>query len=203
MTYVQVHCPDYQGVDVVRYGKQRHGPQRYRCNNTDCPRHMFLLRYQNQGRLPAVKHQMVDMALNGSEIRDTARVLRVSPTTVIHTLKKKSQAYSTSMKACSSVLMLSKCRSSSPTKSLAAGLGEYGTTVNDVNPGFMDTVRDYETHPGVTPEYSAQRARERHPIKRQPRPDELAFAVAFLCSERAGAITGSAIHVDGGAKMLG
>ena len=29
------------------------------------------------------------MALNGSGIRDTARVLRVSPTTVIHTLKKK------------------------------------------------------------------------------------------------------------------
>ena len=26
MTYVLVHCPDCQGVDVVRYGKQRHGP---------------------------------------------------------------------------------------------------------------------------------------------------------------------------------
>src|SRR5215510_10375004 len=41
MTYVLVHCPDCQGVDVVRYGKQRHGPQRYRCNNPDCPRHIF------------------------------------------------------------------------------------------------------------------------------------------------------------------
>ena len=41
MTYVLVHCPDCQGVNVVRYGKQRHGPQRYRCNNTDCPRHIF------------------------------------------------------------------------------------------------------------------------------------------------------------------
>ena len=89
------------------------------------------------------------------------------------------------------------------TKSLASGLGEYGITVNDINPGFMDTIRDYETHPGVTPEFSAARAREMHPIKRQPRPDELAFAVAFLCSDRSGAITGSALHIDGGAKMLG
>ena len=31
-----------QGVDVVRYGKQRHGPQRYRCNNTACPRRFSL-----------------------------------------------------------------------------------------------------------------------------------------------------------------
>ena len=38
---------------------------------------------------------------------------------------------------------------------------------------------------------------------RQSRPDELAFAVAFLCSERAGAITGSAIHIDAGEKMFG
>jgi len=89
MVYVQVHCPDCQGVDVVRYGKQRRGEQRYRCHNTDCPRHIFLLHYRNQGRLPTVKQPMVDMALNGSGIRDTARVLRVSPTTVMNTLQKK------------------------------------------------------------------------------------------------------------------
>ena len=88
MTYVPVHCPDCQGIDVVRYGTQRNGEQRYRCHNTDCPRHIFLLAYRNHGRLPAVKQQMVDMALNGSGIRDTARVLKVSPTTVISTLKK-------------------------------------------------------------------------------------------------------------------
>jgi transposase-like protein len=33
---------------------------------------------------------MIDMALNGSGIRDTARVLKISPTTVITELKKKS-----------------------------------------------------------------------------------------------------------------
>jgi len=31
-----------------------------------------------------VKQQIVDMAMNASSIRDTARVLHVSPTTVIH-----------------------------------------------------------------------------------------------------------------------
>jgi transposase-like protein len=36
---------------------------------------------------------MVDMALNGSGIRDTARVLGVSPTTVISTLKKKRRRF--------------------------------------------------------------------------------------------------------------
>jgi transposase-like protein len=46
MTYVPVHCPGCQGVDVVRYGKQLHDAQRYRCNNTVCPWHIFLLQYR-------------------------------------------------------------------------------------------------------------------------------------------------------------
>ena len=33
---------------------------------TDCPRTIFLLQYQDKGRLPAVKQQIVDMTLNGS-----------------------------------------------------------------------------------------------------------------------------------------
>jgi len=73
----------------VKYGRQANGAQRFRCNNLDCERRIFLLQYQNKGRLPEIKRQMVDMALNGSGIRDTARVLRVSPTTVLTTLKKR------------------------------------------------------------------------------------------------------------------
>jgi hypothetical protein len=41
------------------------------------------------GRLPHVKQQIVDMALNGSGIRDTARVLGISKDTVLSKLKKK------------------------------------------------------------------------------------------------------------------
>ena len=39
---------------------------------------------------PATKEQIVEMAMNASGIRDTARVLRISPTTVIKELKKYS-----------------------------------------------------------------------------------------------------------------
>jgi transposase-like protein len=41
------------------------------------------------GRLPEVKRQIVDMALNGSGICETARLLKISPMTVMTTLKKK------------------------------------------------------------------------------------------------------------------
>ena len=89
MAVVEVQCPECGSRAVVQYGRQANGAQRFRCNNLDCERRIFLLQYQNKGRLPEIKRQMVDMALNGSGIRDTARVLRVSPTTALTTLKKR------------------------------------------------------------------------------------------------------------------
>ncbi len=92
MAFVQVQCPDCYSTDVVQYGKQANGTQRYRCNNRDGPRTIFLLQYQDKGRLPAVRQQIVDMTLNGSGVRDIVRVLRVSSATVIDVLKKKEPA---------------------------------------------------------------------------------------------------------------
>ena len=89
MAVVEVQSPECGNREVVRYGRQANGEQRFRCNNLDCERRIFLLHYQNKGRLPEVKRQMVDLALNGSGTRDTARVLGVSPTTVLTTLKKR------------------------------------------------------------------------------------------------------------------
>ena len=89
MAVVAVQCPECGSREVVRYGLQPNGEQRYRCNNRHCARRIFLLQYHNTGWVAEVKQQMVEMALNGSGIRDTARVLGVSPTTVITTLKKK------------------------------------------------------------------------------------------------------------------
>ena len=92
MALVYVHCPECQRIDVVQYGKQANGTQRYRCNNRDCPRTLFLLQYADQGRLAAVKQQIVAMTLNGSGVRDIVRVLKVSSATVIDVLKKKEPA---------------------------------------------------------------------------------------------------------------
>ena len=89
MAVEEVQCPECGSPEVARYGRQANGEQRYRCNTGDRERRIFLLQYHNTGCLPAVKHQMVDMALNGSGIRDTARVLGVSPMTVMSALKKK------------------------------------------------------------------------------------------------------------------
>jgi insertion element IS1 protein InsB len=86
---VAVQGPECGSHEIVKYGRQANGEQRYRCNNLSCERRIFLLQYHDKGRVPEVKQQIVEMALNGSGIRDTARVLGVSPTTVITTRKKK------------------------------------------------------------------------------------------------------------------
>jgi transposase-like protein len=100
MALVYVHCPECQSIDVVQYGKQANGTQRYRCNNPACPRTIFLLQYHDKGRLPAVKQQIVDMTLNGSGVRDFVRVLGVSSATVIDVLKKKRPQLNRSTNVC-------------------------------------------------------------------------------------------------------
>lgn len=73
----------------MKRGKTENAKQRYLCQQLECPTQTFILDYDYQGYLPEVKKLIIDMALNGSGIRDTARVLEISPTTVISELKKK------------------------------------------------------------------------------------------------------------------
>ena len=85
-----LHCPYCQGTDIVRHGTTSEGKQRYRCRACRLGRgRTFLLAYTYAGQSPEVKQQTVDMAMNASGIRDTARVLHVSPTTVLKELKKR------------------------------------------------------------------------------------------------------------------
>src|SRR5438128_10750212 len=92
MTFIAVRCPHCQSEQIVKRGKTRRGTQRYLCQNTACTRGSFLLDYRNRGCLPEVKRTIIDMSLNASGIRDTARVLRISTDTVLSELKKKEAA---------------------------------------------------------------------------------------------------------------
>jgi transposase-like protein len=90
MVLEPICCPNCNSTNVVKNGKSDEGKQRYRCRNVECSRRSFIRDYSYRGYLPAVKQQISDMAVNGSGIRDTARVLKISPTTVIEELKKRS-----------------------------------------------------------------------------------------------------------------
>src|SRR5262247_59804 len=88
-----LHCPYCQGIDIVRHGLSPEGKQRYRCRTCRERRgRTFLLDYSYAGQSPEVKQQIVDMAMNASGRRDTARVLHGSPPTVINELKKRAGA---------------------------------------------------------------------------------------------------------------
>jgi insertion element IS1 protein InsB len=91
MVLIPVLCPHCQSDQVIKGGKTEAGKQRYKCQNVGCPHYSFQLDLTYKGRSPEIKAQIVDMALNGSGIRDTARVLKISTATVINELKKKSR----------------------------------------------------------------------------------------------------------------
>jgi len=80
-------------------------------------------------------------------------------------------------------------------KALSMEEGRYGITVNCVAPGFMETemVQALPTYESIK-----ERALQMQPVKRPGRPDDVADAVAFLASERAGFISGEVLHVSGG-----
>jgi transposase-like protein len=92
MAEAVVQCPHCQSEAVVKYGKASNGKERFRCQQREQCGRTFLRSYAYPGCLPTVKQQMVEMTLNGSGIRDIARVLQVGPNTVIRELKKSGRS---------------------------------------------------------------------------------------------------------------
>jgi 3-oxoacyl-[acyl-carrier protein] reductase len=81
------------------------------------------------------------------------------------------------------------------TKTLSNELAIHNITVNNVMPGYTETERLKELIEN-TPSFSS--AKKEIPLGRFGKPEELAAAVTFLSSERAGYITGVSLAVDGG-----
>lgn len=82
------------------------------------------------------------------------------------------------------------------TKSMAQEVGSRGITVNCVAPGFIDTDMTRE----LSEEHKAK-LMERIPLGRLGQAEDIAAAVAFLASSRAGYVSGETLHVNGGMYM--
>ena len=77
---------------ITKSGKSSTGTQRYFCQNTECKTKTFQLDYQYKACEAGMTEKIVEMAVNASGVRDTARVLKINKNTVINTLKKKKTA---------------------------------------------------------------------------------------------------------------
>jgi 3-oxoacyl-[acyl-carrier protein] reductase len=84
------------------------------------------------------------------------------------------------------------------TKSLARELGTRGITVNAVAPGFIETDMTRSLSPEQRSAYASQ-----IPLGRFGEPVDVAHAVLYLASGRAGYVTGQTLHVNGGMYMSG
>jgi transposase-like protein len=62
-------------------------------------RKTFMLNYRYRACQAGIKAQVVEMAINGSGIRDTARVLKINKNTIISTLKKSRHVGTSSSEA--------------------------------------------------------------------------------------------------------
>jgi 3-oxoacyl-[acyl-carrier protein] reductase len=91
------------------------------------------------------------------------------------------------------------------TKSLSAEFGEDNVLVNAVCPGWVDTnlwrmnAQGLQQELGVQSTDDARRlAARKNSLGRFGKPEELANAIVFLCSQRASYITGVSLNLDGG-----
>jgi 3-oxoacyl-[acyl-carrier protein] reductase len=90
------------------------------------------------------------------------------------------------------------------TRTMAVEFAPEGILVNALLPGHVLTDRQVELahvraeREGLTLEASLAKAEAIIPLGRFGRPEEIGDVAAFLCSERAGYLTGASLQVDGG-----
>ena len=76
--YQKISCPQCGSTEIIKAGKSTRGTQRYFCKEARCSIKTFMLQYHHKAYAFGIKKQIIDMAINASGIRDTARVLGIT-----------------------------------------------------------------------------------------------------------------------------
>jgi 3-oxoacyl-[acyl-carrier protein] reductase len=89
-------------------------------------------------------------------------------------------------------------------KTMAEDLAPHNILVNSVSPGpiltpmWENNARVMSEGSGKTPQDILDERASNVPLNRFGKPEEIAYMVAFLCSDKADYITGTNINIDGG-----
>ncbi len=75
-------------------------------------------------------------------------------------------------------------------------LARFGTTVNGIRPGFIETPMT-----AAMPAAAREAVMTSNPLRRAGQPADIAGAVAYLCSDDAGFVTGHLLDVNGGMAL--
>ncbi|MBL0926078.1 MAG: SDR family oxidoreductase [Phycisphaerales bacterium] len=185
-------------AEAGRVAVERHGACHVLVNNTGGPPAGAAFDSRPEDYLAAFEahvlsaHELVRALVPGMKAARFGRVINIT---------------STSVKAPIPALGISntvRAAVANWAKSLAADLGPWGITVNNVLPGFTATDRlaslaqTWAAGAGQTPEQWRAAQAQTIPIRRFGEPAEVGAAVAFLASPAAAYITGINLPVDGG-----
>jgi 3-oxoacyl-[acyl-carrier protein] reductase len=87
-------------------------------------------------------------------------------------------------------------------KTLAIELGKFGITANAIAPGFIETDMTAATaaRVGVDFEEFKKATAATIPVNRTGKPEDIAAAASFFCSEEAGFVSGQVLYVAGGPR---
>jgi 3-oxoacyl-[acyl-carrier protein] reductase len=88
------------------------------------------------------------------------------------------------------------------TKTLAIELGRYNVTANAIAPGVVatDMLRETAERLQMTLEQFLEGAAKEIPVGRAGRPEDIAHAASFFCSEAASFVSGQVLYVAGGPR---
>ncbi|HEY0745785.1 MAG TPA: 3-oxoacyl-ACP reductase FabG [Steroidobacteraceae bacterium] len=176
--------------DLIGDIETKEGPVAILCNNAGITRDTLLLRMKQEDWDAVIQTDLASVfRLSKAVLRGMMKARKgriISITSVVGVTGNAGQANYAAAKA--GIIGF--------TKSLAREVGSRGITANSIAPGFIDTDMTRALNEAQHAALNAQ-----IPLSRLGKPEDIAGAVAFLCSADGAYITGETLHVNGGMYM--